>query len=215
MALGGARTQRARAQGWEEGVETENDDKTCEGEGRREKGRWISQPSVKTHKRIIQCSSSSSSSPGGGCLLFLDVCLAASTGLALLPKGFPSRSHGQQTRRTRGWSVRRRAARPVRRSCSRPGLLALESLRRPSKGIARDYWHYNFILFFFFLKNPSNSSICLQRKCRCSDVGCCCWPTGRPAPEAVQGCSVSCIYIYIYIYLYIYIYALPFPVSHQ
>lgn len=93
-------------QGWEEeGVETENDDKTCEGERRREKGKWILQPSVKTHKRIIQCSSSSSSFPGGGCLFFLNVCLAVSTGLALLPKGFPLRSHGQRTRENT-WVVR-------------------------------------------------------------------------------------------------------------
>lgn len=95
MALGGTRTQRARVAGWEEGVETEND-KTCEGEGRRKKGRWTLQPSVKTHERIIQCSSSSSSFPGGKCLFFLDVCPAASAGLALLPAGFPLRSPGQQ-----------------------------------------------------------------------------------------------------------------------
>lgn len=85
---------------WEEGAETENDDKTCEGEGSRNKGRWILQPSVKTHKRIIQCSSPSF--PGGKRLFFLDVRLAASTGLALLPKGFPLHSHGQ-----RHWSTHR------------------------------------------------------------------------------------------------------------
>lgn len=61
--------------------------------------------------------------------------------------------------------------------------------------------HYHF----FFLKNHTNSSICRQRKCRRSDVGCCYWSTARPAPAAVQGRSVSCIYIYISIYLYIYI----------
>lgn len=41
------------------GAQTEND-KTCEGQGRRKKGRWILQPSVKTQKIILQCSSSSS-----------------------------------------------------------------------------------------------------------------------------------------------------------
>lgn len=76
-------------------------------------------------------------------------------------------------------------------------------------GGARDYCCYNF----FFLNNPTNSSICLQRKCRRSDVGRCCRPNARPAPAAVQGRDVSCIYIYIYIYLYIY--AFPFPVSCQ
>lgn len=60
------------------------------------------------------------------------------------------------------------------------------------------------IIICFFLKNPTNSSICLQRKSRCSDVGCCCWPTALPAPAAVQGRGVSCIYNYIYIYIYIY-----------
>lgn len=110
-------------QGWEEGVETENDDKTCEGEGRRKEGRWIWQPSVKTHKIIIQCSSSSF--PSGKCLFFLDVCLAASTCLAFAAKGFSfalawATDTGEQSDRPSTG----RAAQSVLRSCSHPGLLA-------------------------------------------------------------------------------------------
>lgn len=61
VALSRTRTQRAKGAGLgerEERAQTENDDKTCERERRWKKGR-ILQPSVKTQKIIIQCSSSS------------------------------------------------------------------------------------------------------------------------------------------------------------
>ena len=63
MALSRTRTQTVRGTGLgekEEGAETENDDKTREGERRQKKGRWILQPSVETHEGMTQCSSSSS-----------------------------------------------------------------------------------------------------------------------------------------------------------
>lgn len=142
-------------------------------------------------------------------------CLAAATYLALLQKGFPlhlSKWATDTGEQMEGSSTRcnvQNQGCPVLQRSSWSGLLL--PFRRASKERARDYCHYNF----FSLKNPTNSSIYLQRKHRCSDVGCCCWPTARPAPAAVQGRSVSCIYIYIYIYIYLYIYAFPFPVSHQ
>nr|KAF6422715.1 hypothetical protein HJG63_008551 [Rousettus aegyptiacus] len=75
--------------------------------------------------------------------------------------------------------------------------------RRASKERARDYCHHNF----FSLKNPTNSSIYLQRKRRCSDVGCCCWPMlGQPWQQCKD--AVFPVYISISIYIYIYIYML-------
>lgn len=70
------------------------------------------------------------------------------------------------------------------------------------------------LIIFFFLKNPTNSSICLQRKCRCSNVGCCCLVdcSASPGSSARTQCF---LYIYLYLYISIYIYASSFPVSHQ
>lgn len=193
----------------EEGTETENDDKTCESqEGGEAEGRKVD--------FAAQCQDPKNNNPVFLLLLskwgifFLSrktvdgVCFTAATSLALLQKCFPLHSSGQQMLEKNKWN-----AHPTKCNVQNQGLMVLlQSSRsglfslfcRASKGGAKDYCRYTF----FFLKNPTNSSICLQRKCRCSDVGCCCQPNARPAPAAVQGRGVSCIYIYIYIYLYIY-----------
>lgn len=199
---------------------------TVDGEGRREKGRWILQPSVKTQK--IRIYSVPPPPFRAGTFLswktFDGACLAAAASLAWLQKCFPLHLSGQQTQEKKKWN-----ARPLNGTCrtrvalyfyNQRGLACLgcsaglqgglgQARRGGVGGGARDSCCYNF----FFLNNPTNSSICLQRKCRRSDVGRCCRPNARPAPAAVQGRDVSCIYIYIYIYLYIY--AFPFPVSCQ
>lgn len=62
MALSRTRTQRAWGAGSgerEERAETEMTRLLSGGEGRWKKGKWILQPSVKTQKIIVQCSSSS------------------------------------------------------------------------------------------------------------------------------------------------------------
>lgn len=87
MALGRTRTQRVRGVGWGRGRREPRQKMTrrvrVEGERRRKKGRWILQPSVKTQKIRIQCSSSSF--PNGG-FFFLGkrltgACLAAAASL--------------------------------------------------------------------------------------------------------------------------------------
>lgn len=79
MALSRTRRQREVGGGGErsggEGEETAETEMTIrhvsQGEGRWKKGRWILQPSVKTQKITIQCSSSFlSGGLGGGFLSF-------------------------------------------------------------------------------------------------------------------------------------------------
>ena len=138
-------------------------------------------------------------------------CLAAATYLALLQKGFPLHLRGQQALQNK-WNVRLLDV-TCRSHCTSAVTVVWLACVVPQgfEGTARDYWHYNF----FSLKNPTDSSICLQRKCRCQMLVVAVGQRRGQPPEAVQGRSVSCIYIYIYIYLYIYLYAFPFPVSHQ
>lgn len=153
----------------EEGTQTENDDKTWESRGGRErkKGRWILQPSVKT-PQIIQCSSSSSF-PSGKFSLFLRNWL---TGRVLLlqllllgcKSVFLCIRVGNRRRR-------RRNVHPLNGTCRTQITLYLYNQRGLARlgcsaglqrgGRARDYCCYTF---FFPLKNPTNSSICLQRK---------------------------------------------------
>lgn len=128
------------------------------------------------------------------------VCLAAATYLALLQKGFsfalawPTDAAEQTERSSTG--------------CDLQVALHLHSHRGPaclccSTGLRRGQQGTTGIIIFFSLKNPTNSSICLQRKCSCSDVGCCSWPTAWPAPRS--SARTQC-FLYIYLYLYISIY---------
>lgn len=191
------------------------------GGGGKEK-RWILQPSVKTRKIIIQCSSSSfPSREFSFCLgkrltvrvLLLQLILlcckrvffffsfalewatdAGEEQMECVPTRCNVQNQGHTVLLQSSWSG---LLSPFRRASKREG--------------ARDYCPYNF---FFFLKNPTNSSICLQRKCRCSNVGCCCLVdcSASPGSSARTQCF---LYIYLYLYISIYIYASSFPVSHQ
>lgn len=154
VALSRTRTQRAKGAGLgerEERAQTENDDKTCERERRWKKGR-ILQPSVKTQKIIIQCSSSSF--PSGEFPFFLGKRLTVRVLLLRLILLCCKRVFlctwvsGQQTPENKGnvrpldVTCRTRVVLYVLLRSSWPGLLL--SFRRASKGRARDYYHYNF-----------------------------------------------------------------------
>lgn len=65
------------------------------------------------------------------------------------------------------------------------------------------------VVLFFFLKNPTNYSICLQRKCRL-------WQmlvvaVGRLLRQPQQQCKDAVFPVYISISIYIYIYMLSLP----
>lgn len=63
-------------------------------------------------------------------------------------------------------------------------------------------------------ENPANSSICLQRKRGCSDVGRLLLATVAAALQRGRD-AVWPVYICISLYLYIYMLFFSFPVSHQ
>lgn len=70
-------------------------------------------------------------------------------------------------------------------------------------GWVRDTVVCRDVLFCFsWKKNPANSSMRLQRKCRCSDVGC----GGRRRRWQRQRQHADAMFLYIYLYLYISLY---------
>lgn len=137
------------------------------------------------------------------CLLLLDYGILFFSSFAL---------EGATERLESGWG----AARPSWSVCSQGSRGHLQSLWSAfvvwqEKGVGER----EIMIVTYFpekKKTPPIQFVCKGNEGCFADVGCCHRLTAPPAPAAVQGRGVSCIYIYIYIYLYIY--AFPSQ-SHQ